>query len=218
MLEPGHDQASGLRRFMSRRTAQILPVAGSGEHPGYVVRLAQSLCDTGLRVALVTDFDQELEQAMQGRPRKGFVALHAIEIGHGLSALTTLSEQCDITLVAVDDARLARGLSLPAHEAVVVSGSGPEAIATSYARIKALVGLGSIREVCTLFDRVSAGEAARSGHRRLAQATSKFLGVDLAFVGAAPEPWGPGGYRPLAEALADWTRYRIPRTPACLPH
>jgi hypothetical protein len=218
MLEPGLDQASGLRRFMEQRTERILPVAGCAEHPGYAVRIAQSLCDAGLRVTLVSDFDQELDFAAQCRSRKGFSAMHALQMGHAMRDLSALSSQADLTLVAVDDARLARGLTLGAHEAVVLTGADPQAIATAYARIKALVGLGPVREVRTLFDRCSAGEPAQQGHRRLAQAVTRFLGVDLSFGGAAPEPWAPGGYRPIAEALDDWSRFRTPRRSACLPH
>lgn len=218
MLEQGVDQASGLRRFMDRAAARILPVAGCSEHPGYAVRVAQSLCDAGLRVNLVSDFDQELELAAQGRSRKGFTALHALQIGLALRDLSSLSAQADLTLVAVDDARLARGLKMGAQEAVVLTAADPQAIATAYARIKALVERGSVRAVRTLFDRASAGADAEQGHRRLAQATARFLEVDLSFGGAAPEPWAPAGFKPIAQALDDWSRYCTPRRPACLPH
>ena len=38
--------------------------------------------------------------------------------------------------------------------------------------------------------------------------TLEFLGVDLAFGGAAPDTSTPGAYRRLADDLADWARGR----------
>jgi hypothetical protein len=206
MLDRGDDQASGLRRSMSRRGGPVLPVAGVGEHPEFVGRLAQALCDGGMRVTVVSDFDGVLDHLAKGRQRRGLSALHSQQAGSDLDRLMAISEQAELTLVAVDDSRLARGLSLPVSEAVVLAGADTEALATAYTRIKALVGLGSIRDVCTLFDRGTAGAAARRGHERLAQTASRFLGVDLAFGGAAPDTSSPSAYRRLAEDLARWTR------------
>jgi len=131
-----------------------------------------------------------------------------MQAGTDLLRLSTIAARADVVLVAVDDGRLARGLALPASEAVVLAGADTEALATAYARIKALVGLGSIRDVCTLFGRGSGGAPARMGHERLAQTAARFLGVDLAFGGAAPDTLMPGAYRRLADDLADWARGR----------
>ena len=218
MLDHGQDQASGLRRSMNPAGGRLLPVAGAGEHPGFVSRLAQSLCDGGLRIALVSDFDQELAQLAQGRHRNGLMARHTLQLGPDLRLLDSVCEQVDLTLVAVDDRRLVRGLNLPVNEAVVLAGAGPEAIATAYARIKAMVGFGSVREVCTLFERGSSSASARNGHERLAQAASRFLGIDLAFGGAAPAAAVPGGYRRLADDLADWACKRSLGRAPCLSH
>jgi len=208
MLDRGDDQASGLRRSMPRRGGAVLPVAGAGEHPEFVVRLAQAFADGGTRTAVVSDFDAVLEQLAQGRPRNRLTAIHSMQAGTDLLRLSTIAARADVVLVAVDDGRLARGLALPASEAVVLAGADPEALATAYARIKALVGLGSIRDVCTLFGRGSGGAPARMGHERLAQTAARFLGVDLAFGGAAPDTLMPGAYRRLADDLADWARGR----------
>lgn len=208
MLDRGVDQASGLRRSMPRRGGPVLPVAGAGEHPEFVVRLAQAFADGGARTAVVSDFDAVLEQLGQGRARPGLTALHSTRAGAALERLPTLATRHDVVLVAVDDGRLARGLALPAREAVVLAGADTEALATAYARIKALVGLGAIRDVCTLFGRGSGGAPARLGHQRLAQTAARFLGVDLAFGGAAPDTSTPGAYRRLADDLADWARGR----------
>jgi hypothetical protein len=204
MLDRGDDQASGLRRSMPRRGGPVLPVAGAGEHPEFVVRLAQALADAGTRVTVVSDFDAVIEQLARARPRRGLEALHSLQVGTDLHRLPAIAERSALTLVAVDDGRLARGLALPASEAVVLAGADTEALATAYARIKALVGLASIRDVRTLFGRGSGGAPARRGHERLAQTAARFLGVDLAFGGAAPDSVSPGDYRRLAEELADW--------------
>jgi hypothetical protein len=217
MLERGVDQATGLRRSMTPRGGPVLPVAGAGEHPGFVARLAQALCDGGLRVALVSDFDDVLEQISRGQPRRDLAAMHSLEVGSGLQRLGVISASADLTLVAVDDARLARGLTMRASEAIVLSSSDTQAIATAYARIKALVGLGSVRDVCTLFDRGSASAEVRLGHDRLAQTAWRFLGIDIAYGGAAPDISMPGGYRRLADDLADWSRNRSGRWTG-LPH
>lgn len=203
---------------MRQQGGPVLPVAGSGEHAGFIVRLAQTLADGGLQVALVSDFDADLELFAMGRPRKNLAACHTLQVGPGMRYLSDISEHADLTLVAVDDTRLARGLLLKASEAVVMAGAGPEAIATAYARIKAMVGPGTIREVCTLFERGSAGTPARRGHDRLAQTVSRFLGVELAFGGSAPDLTMPGAYRRLADDLADWARFRSTRQPIGLPH
>ncbi|HYF57601.1 MAG TPA: hypothetical protein VEA81_01445 [Burkholderiaceae bacterium] len=208
MLDRGDDQASGLRRSMPRRGGPVLPVAGAGEHPDFVVRLAQALADGGLRVAVVSDFDAVLEQLAQGRPRRGLLGLHSLQAGTGLHRLPAISERSELTLVAVDDTRLARGLALPSSEAVVLAGADTESLATAYARIKAMVGLGSIRDVCALFSRGSGGAPARRGHERLAQTAARFLGVDVAFGGAAPDTSMPSAYRRLADDLALWARGR----------
>jgi hypothetical protein len=206
MLERGHDQASGLRRSMPRRSGTVLPVAGAGEHPEFVGRLAQALCDGGMKVTVVSDFDAVLEHLASGRARGGLTAMHSSRAGVDLQRLPAISERAALTLVAVDDGRLARGLALPANEAVVLAGADTEALATAYTRIKALVGRGAIRDVCTLFDRGTAGAPARLGHERLAQTAARFLGVELAFGGAAPDTTSPGDYRRLADDLAQWAR------------
>ncbi|MFZ4759401.1 MAG: hypothetical protein ACOYLX_14670 [Burkholderiaceae bacterium] len=208
MLDAGQDQASGLRRSMPRRGCPVLPVAGAGEHPEFVVRLAQAIADRGTKVTVISDFDEVLTRIAQSRQRPGLAALPASQAGDDLERLASFAERAGLVLVAVDDARIARGLALPSTEAVVLAGADPEALATAYARIKALVGLGSIREVCTLFGRGSGGAPARLGHQRLAQTASRFLGVDLAFVGAAPDTAVPSAYRRLADDLADWARAR----------
>ena len=190
MLERGVDQATGLRRSMTPHGGPVLPVAGAGEHPAFVARLAQALCDGGLRVALVSDFDDVLEQIKRGQPRRELAAMHSLEVGSGLQRLGIISASADLTLVAVDDARLARGLTMRASEAIVLASSDTQAIATAYARIKALVGLGSVRDVCTLFDRGSASADVRLGHDRLAPA-------DLQIVGE-PGAGGPGAVVVLA--------------------
>jgi hypothetical protein len=191
---------------MPRRGGPVLPVAGAGEHPEFVGRLAQALCDGGMKVTVVSDFDGVLDHLAKGRQRQGLSAIHSQLAGTDLQRLMAISEQAELTLVAVDDARLARGLSLPVSEAVVLAGADTEALATAYTRIKALVGLGSIRGVCTLFERGSAGAAARRGHERLASTASRFLGVDLSFGGAAPDTASPSAYRRLADDLAQWAR------------
>jgi hypothetical protein len=209
MLERGHDQASGLRRSLPRRAGALLPVAGAGEHAECVVRLAQAFADGGSRTTVVSDFDALVDAFAHGRARARLTVLHSLDAGAGLHRLETLARRSDLVLVAVDDARIARGLALPATEAVVLSGADTEALATAYARIKALVGRGAIREVCTLFGRGSGGAPARRGHARLAQTAARFLGVELAFGGAAPDDGSrAGAYRRLADDLGDWARGR----------
>ena len=153
MLDRGNDQAAGLRRAMPTRGGRVLPVAGAGEHPDFVVRLSQALADNGTRVTVVSDFDAVIEQLGRARPRRGLTAIPSLHTGDDLQRLTSIAERAELTLVAVDDGRLARGLSLPTSEAVVLAGADTEALATAYARIKAMVGLGSIRAVCALFGR-----------------------------------------------------------------
>jgi hypothetical protein len=208
MLDRGLDQASGLRRSMPRRGGAVLPVAGAGEHPEFVVRLAQALADGGTRVAVVSDFDAVIDGIRGARPRAGLAALQSTQAGAGLHRLSAIAERHALVLVAVDDGRLARGLALPATEAVVLAGADTESLALAYTRIKALVDLGSIRDVCTLFGRGSGGAPARLGHERLAQTAARFLGVELAFGGAAPDTSLPSDYRRLADDLADWARGR----------
>lgn len=212
MLDRGMDQAAGLRRAMPRRGGPVLAVAGAGEHPECVVRLAQALADGGVPVAVVSDFDTVIDRLRGGRPRTGLRAIPARQAGPGLQGLQEIAGHAALTLVAVDDARLARGLALPASEAVVLSGADAEGLATAYARIKAMVGLGSIREVCAVFGRGTGGAPARLGHERLAQAVRRFLGVDLAFAGAAPDSPMAGAYRRIADDLADWARGREERS------
>lgn len=208
MLDRGDDQASGLRRSMRHRGGAVLPVAGAGEHPDFVVRLAQAFADGGMRTTVVSDFDAVLDGFARARPRARLTALHSLQAGDALGRLPVLASRADVVLVAVDDGRLARGLALPASEAVVLAGADTESLATAYARIKALVGLGSIRDVCTLFGRGSGGAPARLGHARLAQTAARFLGVEIAFGGAAPDASMPQAYRRLADDLADWARGR----------
>jgi hypothetical protein len=208
MLDRGQDQAAGLRRAMPRRGGPVLPLAGAGEYPEFVVLLALALADSGMRVTVVSDFDAVIEQIGRGRPRRGLTAIPSRQAGDDLQGLASISARAQLTLVAVDDGRLARGLSLPSSDAVVLAGADTEALATAYARIKAMVGLGSIRDVCALFGRGTGGAPARLGHERLAQAVQRFLGVDLAFGGAAPDTTLPGDYRCLADDLAEWVRGR----------
>jgi hypothetical protein len=206
MLDREVDQASGLRRSMSRRRGRVLPIAGAGDDPGVVVRLAQALADVGSEVTVVSDLESVVDGFQRARSRRGLVAMPSWQAGCDLERLPTIAEHCDLTLVAVDDRRLAEGLELRSCGAVVFSGADAESLATAYARIKALVGLGSIREVCTVFDRGSGGAPARRGHARLAQTAARFLGVNLAFGGAVPDTTAPGAYRALAADLAEWAR------------
>ncbi len=208
MLEAGNDQASGLRRSLPRRGGAVLPVAGAGEHPECVLRLAQAFADGGSRTLVVSDFDALVDGLARGRPRARLAALHSTDTGPGMQRLASLASRNDVVLVAVDDGRIACGLALPASEALVLSGADTESLATAYTRIKALVGLGSIRDVCTVFGRGSGGAPARLGHARLAQTAARFLGVDLAFGGAAPDGPMPHAYRRLAEDLTEWARGR----------
>jgi hypothetical protein len=208
MLEHGIDQAAGLRRSLPGRGGAVLPVAGAGEHPECVVRLAQAFADRGSRTTVVSDFGALVEALAGGRPRARLTALRSTDTGDGMHRLQALASRSDVVLVAVDDDRIAGGLALPAREALVLAGADAEALATAYARIKALVGLGSIRDVCTLFGRGSGGAPARQGQARLARTAARFLGVDLACVGAAPDAPMPHAYRRLADDLADWARAR----------
>lgn len=212
MLDRGMDQAAGLRSAMPRRGGTVLAVAGAGEHAECVVRLAQALADGGVPVAVVSDFDAVIDRLRVARPRERLRAIHALHAGPELQGLAEIAERAALVLVAVDDARLARGLALPATEAVVLSGADAEGLATAYARIKALVGLGSIREVCAVFGRGTGGAPARRGHERLAQTVRRFLGVDLAFAGAAPDASMTAAYRRLADDLTDWARGRGERS------
>lgn len=204
MLDRGNDQAAGLRRAMPPRGGPLLPVAGAGEYPDFVVQLAQALADNGTRVTVVSDFDAVIDQLARARPRRGLTAIPSVQAGDDLQRLVSIAARAELTLVAVDDRRLARGLALPASEAVVLAGADTEALATAYARIKAMVGLGSIRAVCALFGRGTGGASARRGHERLAQTVHRFLGVDLAFGGAAPDTALPAAYKRLADDLAEW--------------
>lgn len=206
MLDRREDQASGLRRSMPRPGGPVLPLAGAGEHPDFVVGLARAFADAGTVVTVVSDFDSVLAQLARGRARHGLTAMPSVEAGEALERLPMIAARSALTLVAVDDGRLARGLAVPASEAVVLSGADTESLATAYARIKALVGLGSIRDVVTLFGRGSGGAPARHGHARLASTAARFLGVELAFGGAAPDAPVAGAWRRLAEDLTDWTR------------
>jgi len=213
MLDASIDQASGLRRSLRRRRGPILPVAGAGEFPDFVGRLARALSDEGMAVAVVSDFDALLEELLRGRARRGLLAVHALHAGVDLQQLDEIAQSSELTLVAVDDRRLARGLSLSAQEAVVVAGTQTEQLATAYARVKALAGPGSIRDVCALFERGTAELDARRGHRRLAATASRFLGVEVAFGGAARAGLGCEGYRKLAQDLSAWAAERCSEGP-----
>lgn len=206
MLERGLDQASGLRRSLRRRGGPVLAVAGAGEHADVVGRIAQALADGGLPVTLVTDFDAVMDVVACARPRPGLVAYRSHGGDDAMRRIGQLAQRSALTLAAVDDGRLARGLALPASDALVLAGADDEALATAYARIKALVGLGSIREVRTVFGPGAGGAPARLGHARLAGAAARFLGVDLEFGGAAPDTPAPSAYRRLADELAAWVR------------
>jgi hypothetical protein len=212
MLDRREDQASGLRRFMPRPGGPMLPLAGAGEYPEFVVGLARAYADAGTSVTVVSDFDSVLAQLAEGRARHRLTALHSAAAGDALERLPVIAAGSALTLVAVDDRRLARGLAVPASEAVVVAGADTESLATAYARIKALVGLGSIRDVVTLFGRGSGGAPARHGHARLASTAARFLGVELAFGGAAPDAPVAGAWRRIAEDLTDWAHDCAGRT------
>jgi hypothetical protein len=237
MLEPGIDQASGLRRSMEpangtrtppsraasapspdgRARAAMLPVVGAGEHAECAVRLAQALADGGARILVVSDHDAVLQGLALGRARPGLSALHASRLGGVLPRPEAIDPGVDWVLAAVDDERLVRGPALAAGEAVVLVGADTEGLATAYARIKALVGLGAVRDVCTLFARGSGGAPARLGHQRLARAASRFLGIELAFGGAAPDAAGASAYRRLADDVTHWARRRAEGS-AWVPH
>jgi len=156
MLDLRDDQASGLRRSMSRRRGPVLALLGAGEQPQLAGRFARALAEGGT----------------------------------------------GLTLVAVDDERLARGSALPACEALVLARADTEGLATAYARIKVLVGRSEVGEVCMLFG--AGGVPARRGHERLERMAQRFLGVGLAFGGAAPHPARSGAWRRLADGVADW--------------
>lgn len=216
MLERGLDQASGLRRSLRRRGGPVLAVAGAGEHPDVVGRLAQALADGGVPVVLVSDFATVIDVVAGGRPRAALLAIGPDAGDDAMRRIGALAQRAALTLAAVDDRRLAHGLALPAADALVLAGADDEALATAYARIKALVGLGSIRGVRTVFGRGAGGAPARAGHARLAGAAARFLGVDVGFGGAAPDTTAPSAYRGLARELAAWTRIDagVPWSPA----
>jgi len=202
MLDPRDDQASGLRRSMSRRGGQVLALVGAGEHPQLAGRLARALADGGTVLTLVSDFEGLLEDLARAAPRARLSSIHSRQSGDVVHGLATVAGRGALTLFAVDDERLARGPALPASEAVVLACADTEALATAYTRIKALVGHGSVNDVCTLFG--PGGAPARRGHERLERMAERFLGVGLAFGGAAPDPARAGAWRRLADGVADW--------------
>jgi len=204
MLDTRDDQASGLRRSMPRRAGQVLALVGAGEHPQLAGRLAQALADGGSALTLVSDFDELLEYIGRSARRAGLSSMHSRQAGDALHRRSALAGRGVLTLFAVDDERLAHGPALPASEAVVLACADTEGLATAYARIKALVGRGAVMDVCTLF---GAGRVpARLGHERLERMAERFLGVGLAFGGAAPHPARAGEWRRLADGVADWAR------------
>ena len=202
MLDRRHDQASGLRRSMSGRAGRVLALVGAGEHPQLAGRLAEALADGGTVSRLISDVDGLLEHLARGAPRPGLSSMHARQAVGVPHHRTPGAGRGALTLFAVDDARLARGPLLHVSEAVVLACADTEGLATAYARIKALVGHGSVSEVCTLFG--PGGAPARRGHERLERMVDRFLGVGLAFGGVAPHPARAGAWRRLAEGVADW--------------
>lgn len=202
MLDLRDDQASGLRRSMSRRGGRVLVLVGAGEHPQLAGRLARALADGGTLLTLVSDFDGVLAQLALGGPCAGLSSMHSRQAGDALHRLPSGAGRGGLTLFAVDDARLARGPALPSREAVVLACADTEGLATAYTRIKALVGRGAVDEVCTLFG--PGGTLAHRGHARLERMAERFLGVGLAFGGAAPHPARTGAWRRLADGVADW--------------
>ena len=212
MHESAVDQASGLRRVMAQVAPQrgvLLNFLGAGEHPLLLARLSQAWSDAGLQLTVVTDFDPVFQAVQAHRRRFGLTILHALELGMTRQALERLAQASDLTVLALDDNRLARGIDLPCHAQAVLSGVSPESVATAYVRLKAGAGLGSPAEVCTLFDRVHESGPAVSAYQRLSQAASRFLGLRLSFGGVAPAASGAAEWQALAGSVHRWAGQRV---------
>jgi len=212
MHESALDQASGLRRVMAHIDSDrrsVINLLGTGEHPLMLARLAQAWSESGLQVTVITDFDSVFQAIHDHRRRFGLSVVHAFQLGLTRGGIMRLAAAADLTVLALDDNRLARGLDLPGYAPMVMSGTSPESVATAYLRLKAGAGLGSPAEVCTLFDRDSDQVKALTAHQRLAQAASRFLGLRLSYAGVAPGAAATGEWRTLADALSRWAGQRV---------
>jgi len=215
------DQATGLRRVMSdpaQARAPVVNLLGAGDHPALLARLVQIWADQGLKVTVVTDFDRVFQGLNDSRRRFGLTVMHALESGLARHGVERLAAACDLTLLALDDNRLARGFDGPATIRLVLSGTSTEAVATAYVRLKATAGLGSSPEVCTLFDRDSEPQAALTAHRRFAQAATRFLGLHAATMGVAPEAMDRQGWEQLAGAIHRWATQQALPTESMVLH
>jgi len=211
MRDRAADQASGLRQVMAHRRqgpVALVNLLGAGEHVDLLTRLVQVWADGGDRITVITDFDAVFSQLSDNRRRFSLTILHAVQLGLSRAAIERLARQSDLTVLALDDNRLARGCDLPACAQLVLSGTSPEDVATAYVRLKACAGFGSPAEVCTLFDRGSAQTVALSAHQRLAHAASRFLGLRLACAGVAPQGASIGDWQRLAVSIGRWAGQR----------
>ncbi|MFN5512411.1 MAG: hypothetical protein ACK44L_12070 [Burkholderiales bacterium] len=211
MRDRAADQASGLRQVMAHRdknSGALVNLLGAGEHAPLLARLVQIWADAGGRITVITDFDLVFSQLRENRRRFGLTVLHAMQLGLSRGAIERIALESDLTVLALDDNRLARGFDLPACAQLVLSDSSPEAVATAYVRLKACAGLGSPTEVCTLFDRGSAPTVALAAHQRLAHAASRFLGLRLDCAGVAPEPIAVEAWQRLAGSIGRWAGQR----------
>lgn len=207
MPEATLDQASGLRRVMAQSLqaqAAIVNLLGAGDHPAILARLVQIWADEGLKVTVITDFDRVFQVLHANRRRFGLTVLHALESGLARHGIERLAAESDLTVLALDDNRLARGVDGPDAIRLVLSGTSTESVATAYARLKATAGLGSSPEVCTLFDRSSVPDAAMIAHRRFALAANRFLGICPACAGMAPEATDRDAWKQLASEIGRW--------------
>lgn len=211
MHDRATDQATGLRQIMghpNKAPCALVNLLGAAEHAAVLARLVQIWADAGDRITVVTDFDSVFSQLNENRRRFGLTVLHALQLGLSKGAIARIAQGSDLTVLALNDSRLARGLELPACPQLVLSGTSPEAVATAYVRLKAAAGYGSPTEVCTLFDRGSAPTVALSAHQRLAHAASRFLGLRLDCAGVAPEATSVEAWQRLAGSIGRWAGQR----------
>lgn len=132
------------------------------------------------------------------------LGLDIIPASSGIPEMTNLSEQERLALVAAVDeigsdydyllVDTAAGIgdnvlyfNVAAEEIVVVIDQEPTSITDAYAVIKVLATRHGRKNFSVIVNRAPANNDGRSIYAKLAQATDKFLNVNLKFIGAIPE-------------------------------
>jgi len=212
MLDDGVDQAAGLRRYQIARPAPrsgwVLPVLGGTDHLEALVPLLTAWIEIDCGVRLVSDCSEVLAVVGQTWAPPTLEAgrvqdVQDLDRGALAEPISTgvtvwvMSDRCLMTLPRVSMMGV-----------LVLGGAGTAALATAYARIKALRACGPIPQLWMIGVPTVASDAAdaQSGLARLTETVTRFLDVKLAWASAAPRAAQPADYRRLAQRLAGSVR------------